>query len=122
MTKRSAEEKTSWRKVEEEICGRLKNNSRLIDADKLIQAFEVEEKQTNDEIRVGDEITCIATLSIGASYPKIVRGVVWKIDDDEYCHILGDYDFIRSKNALVKTGRHFDQIEEVLEQMREDKK
>ena len=52
MTKR----KTSWRKVEEQICGRLKNNSRLIDADKLIQAFEVEEKQTNDEIRVGDEV------------------------------------------------------------------
>ena len=109
MTKR----KTSWRKVEEQICGRLKNNSRLIDADKLIQAFEVEEKQTNDEIRVGDEVR-------GKSEKE--RGVVIECIDQTNFVVLCIDGIARHSyiNEFSKTGHHFDQIEEVLEQMREN--
>lgn len=67
-------------------------------------------KQTDDEIRVGDEV-----------YIKTdgCKGIVWGIEFVEYL-VFGGTSTMYYGEHLEKTGRHFDAIEEVLEQMREN--
>lgn len=78
---------------------------------------EYEEKQTDDEIRVGDEV-----------YIKTdgCKGIVWGIEDVDFENfgeylVFGGTSTMYHGEHLEKTGRHFDQIEEVLKQMQEDK-
>lgn len=79
------------------------------DVEKCIQKIkEYEEKQKqDDEIKVGDEVI----------FPNGKKGIVWLIYGNE-CHTMGDYNRVRPKEYLKRTGRHFDQIAEVLEQLK----
>ena len=79
-----------------------------------IKEYEEKQKQTNDEIKVGDEVTY--------GYDT---GICTKIDHRNNCFYVMWYDgsvgnWYININKFKKTGRHFSQIVEVLEQMRED--
>ena len=66
-----------------------------------------EPMRTDNEIKVGDEVI----------FPNGKKGIVWLIYGNE-CHTMGDYNRVRPKEYLKKTGRHFDQIAEVLKQLK----
>lgn len=73
------------------------------------------EKQTDDEIRVGDEVK--------GKFDK-EHGIVIECDDEQkHFAILCSDGQIRHSyvDDITKTGRHFSQIEDVLAQMKEDK-
>lgn len=73
-----------------------------------------EDKQTDDEIKVGDEVYLIE------GYPRIVTTVFMDSVLGEQVGTItssGNYATYKIKD-IHKTGRHFDQISEVLEQMR----
>lgn len=72
-----------------------------------VKEYEEKQKQDDDEIKVGDEVI----------FPNGKKGIVWLIYGNE-CHTIGDYNRVRPKEYLKRTGRHFDQIAEVLEQMK----
>lgn len=84
--------------------------------EKNIQRIFGTEKQTDDEIRVtvGDEVR--------GEFEK-ERGVVIECRDQTDFVILCIDGVARHSNIndFTKTGRHFDAIEEILEQMQEDK-
>lgn len=66
-----------------------------------------EPMRTDNEIKVGDEVI----------FPNGKKGIVWLIYGNE-CHTMGDYNRVCPKEYLKRTGRHFDQIAEVLEQLK----
>ncbi len=76
---------------------------------------ESEDKQIDDEIRVGDEIE------------NDTRGKAIVLYKEPYglwhcIYSLGAFSLLKERQSLWhKTGRHFDEIEEVLKQLQEDK-
>lgn len=79
-----------------------------------IKEYEENQKQTDDDIKVGDEVT------FGFSSKK---GIVIEIYEDSRAVVLGidGVTIDRAKYFFTKTGRNFPQIAEVLKQMQEDK-
>lgn len=76
-------------------------------------------KKQKDEIHIGDEVEyedCkfIVTAEIGDRYHGIhsSNGDIVSFGEGDYC----------KKDNCKKTGRHFDEVEELLEKMREVKK
>lgn len=71
---------------------------------------EYEEKQeTDDDIKVGDEIKCVNEI-----------GIATRINDDIiYVTIRTGYGCAWSKHRVEKTGRHFQEVAEVLAKMQE---
>ena len=70
-------------------------------------------REEKNEIRVGDEIV----------YRDGIKGVVVGIGDDGQISVLNNkYNApqLLIKDNATKTGRHFDQIEEVLKRMQEE--
>ena len=88
--------------------------SRFSASEVLAKFREYEEEQKKAELKVGDEIEIHAESSI----PKMVVTQI----DNQYISTVdakGDTRCIcKNTNKFVKTGRHFSQIEEVLEQMK----
>lgn len=80
-----------------------------------IKECEEKQRQIDDEIRVGDEIE------------NDIRGKAIVLYKEPYglwhcIYSLGAFSLLKDHQSLWhKTGRHFDQIEEVLKQMQEDK-
>lgn len=81
--------------------------------------FQAEEKlkalEEKNEIKVGDEIV----------YKDGVKGVVVGISNNGQISVLNDKYAVPQlliKNDATKTGKHYDQIEEVLKQMQEETK
>lgn len=89
---------------------------RFRDIEKIVNKYmtESEEKQTDDEFRVGDEVEC----------PQIDgKGIVInKANKDTLLILSANMDGLLriEENKVHKTGKHIDAIEEVLKQMRED--
>lgn len=89
---------------------------RFRDIEKIVNKYmtESEEKQIDDEIRVGDEIE------------NDIRGKAIVLYKEPYglwhcIYSLGAFSLLKEHQSLWhKTGRHFDQIEEVLKRMQED--
>lgn len=82
------------------------------DAIEKIKSYEEQQKKAADEIKVGDEVTY--DNSIGVVTKKANIGVnkyyvLWKDGSSGHCN----------KSNLKKTGRHFPQIQEMLDQMQE---
>lgn len=78
---------------------------------------EYEEKQTDDEIRVGDEVIVNTIIDRNP-------GIITKIDRIAVFVLFSNGEtatFNISDKDIRKTGRHFGQIEEVLKQMQEDR-
>ena len=64
----------------------------------------------DDEICVGDEVYDERTL---------VKSVVWRINERSIFHVdVKGYSWVDDKKFLVKTGRHFDEVEALLKKMR----
>lgn len=78
------------------------------------ELYSNEEKQTDDEIKVGDEVICHDGF-------KSIIIYVWRSGDTTYYQCL-DNDGVNTENDKegkpIKTGRHFPQIAEVLKQMK----
>lgn len=80
-----------------------------------INECEEKRRQIDDEIQVGDEIENDTRGKAIVLYKEPYR--LW------HCiYSLGAFSLLKEHQSLWhKTGRHFDQIEEVLKQMQEDK-
>lgn len=97
----------------------IKNFSVEEVADK-IEEYEEKQKQEDDEIKIGDEIknkwgTRGVVVEIAPQYNgATVYSVLWR-NAERRCLDKSDWD---SYEVWKKTGRHFSQIEEVLEQMK----
>lgn len=79
---------------------------------------EYEEKQKTEDIKVGDEVYIIME-----NYPSIVTCIFSEsgLDNPKAVHITGNGKYaVTPCSQLHKTGRHFDQIAEVLEQLKEE--
>ena len=89
----------------------LEKNSVFEAIDKI---KEYEEEQTDDEIKVGDEVTDGDDTGVCTkiSYENNCLYVMW--------HDGSIGDWYRNIDKFKKTGRHFPQIVEVLEQVRGD--
>lgn len=85
-----------------------------------IKEYEEKQKQEDDEIKIGDEIknkwgTRGVVVEIAPQYNgTTVYSVLWR-NAERRCLDKSDWD---SYEVWKKTGRHFSQIEEVLEQMK----
>lgn len=85
-----------------------------------IKEYEEKQKQEDDEIKIGDEIknkwgTRGVVVEIAPQYNgATVYSVLWR-NAERRCLDKSDWD---SYEVWKKTGRHFSQIEEVLEQMK----
>lgn len=81
-----------------------------------VKEYEEKQKQTDGEIKVGDEIERIKGNK-GRKY------IVTKIIESDYINIIFDDGGVGYVNPIHyrKTGRRFPQIEEVLKQIQEDK-
>lgn len=69
-------------------------------------------KKSKDEIRVGDEVEICGTIGIVTKVPYL---------DEERVHYIAKSGATYCNNAyaeIKKTGRHFDEIEELLKKMR----
>ena len=91
-------------------------NFKMVGVTDNFSASEVIEKirqyeQEKEEIQVGDEV--IAPMGVA---------IVTKITSDRFLfiHADGSYGFDYKKDAPRKTGRHFHEIAEVLQKMKED--
>lgn len=112
--------------IKEEMCDKYCRYRRLWDEELMggtlidvvcedcpmqrLKIKEYEEKQTNDEIRVGDEVILIKPNT---------KSIVRKISGDLY-YLIGE-DIAYYSDELKATGRHFDEIEEILKQKARDK-
>lgn len=93
----------------------MKNNSPS-EAIAKIKEYEEKQKQANDEIKVGDEVIDGEVFNSG-------KGIV-TFASPLLLYVLW-YDGSTGKRKLEdikKTGRHFDQIAEALEQLKEEEK
>ena len=84
------------------------------EAKKVYEEWEKEKK----EIRVGDEV-----IPLDTQYNTMVVTKLWVSEyDDEWVDTIGGdgktYNFL--KISVKKTGRHFDSVEKLLEEMREE--
>ena len=82
-------------------------------AKKVVNDFnkwQEEKKKVEEEIKVGDEVKDLATNNIG-----VVLGA------GERILYITKYDYVYSntRGSLEKTGRHFDEIEQLLDKMKE---
>ena len=81
---------------------------------------EYEDKQKQDTVQVGDEIV----LNGNASHEN-EKAIILAYDGKSYPYNVlmsnGDSEWIKEDAIECKTGRHFDQIAEVLEKMRGEK-
>lgn len=71
-------------------------------------------KKQKDEIRVGDEVEICGTIGIVTRVPYL---------DEERVHYIAKSGTVYCNNSyaeIKKTGRHFDEIEELLKKMREE--
>lgn len=118
-------------KTRKEILGVNPSNDSLTDiinafpaseAISKIKEYEEKAKQANDEIKVGDEVYL---SSLSKDYPRIVLSLY--AEDDglglkaRTMLSSGTID-IKPISEFKKTGRHFDQIAEVLKQLKEGEK
>lgn len=102
-----------FRELKEIFDGRILLSEILVNysatkAMKKIREYE-ESPKADDEIKVGDEVRFANRL-----------GIVTRICDDGYYNILcknGDISVIYKTMIGVKTGRHFDQIEELMKKI-----
>ena len=80
-----------------------------------IKKYEEKQKQTDDEIKVGDEIE-----RIEGNHDR--KYIVTKIIESDYINIIFDDGGVGYVNPIHyrKTGRHFPHIEEMLKQMQEE--
>lgn len=82
-----------------------------------IKEYEEKQKQADNEIKVGDEVYIVME-----NYPSVVTCIFSEngLDSPKAVHITqsGRYT-VTPLSQLHKTGRHFDQIAEVLEQLKE---
>lgn len=82
-----------------------------------IKEYEEKQKQVADEIKVGDEVYIIME-----NYPSVVTCIFSEsgLDNPKAVHITksGKY-AVTPLSQLHKTGKHFDQIAEVLKQLNE---
>lgn len=80
-----------------------------------IKKYEEKQKQTDDEIKVGDEIE-----RIKGNHDR--KYIVTKIIESGYINIIFDDGGVGYVNPIHyrKTGRHFSEIEDVLMQMQKD--
>lgn len=99
------------------IFGDYENRSCILryfsasEAIEKIKEYE-EKKKAEEEIKVGDEVVV---------QHRTFKAVVSGIDGDLCCIVLSNGKTQHTwKSTVRKTGRHFDQIAEVLEQMKED--
>ena len=69
-------------------------------------------KQEKEEIRTGDEVRCMNRVGIVVRIDSMDGGsnVIWEGGATSYIGI----------KDLTKTGRHFDEVEKLLERMREE--
>lgn len=77
-----------------------------------IEAYE--QKQKQDEIKVGDEIIALNGISKPYVVTEVMKNHVFGFDDTGVLRGLSLCD-----TKFKKTGRHFDQIEEVLKALKE---
>lgn len=89
-----------------------------LDVEKCIQKIKEyeEKKKTDSEVKVGDEVYIIMK-----NYPSIVTCVFSEsgLDNPKAVHITGNGKYaVTPLSQLHKTGRHFDCIAEVLEQLK----
>ena len=96
------------------------DNYSALEAITKIKEYEENQKQTDDEIHVGDEIE-----RIDGEYNKGRRYIVTRVttDEDDYINVLfndGEVGYVNPTHygKYKKTGRSFPQIEEVLKQMK----
>lgn len=78
------------------------------------EAWLKDEIKVEDEIKVGDEVTVASVTGIVLCVPK---------GDEERIHYMNDTGHVYCNNAyaeIVKTGRHFPEVAELLEKMRGD--
>lgn len=81
-------------------------------AKKVVNDFnkwQEEKKKAEEEIKVGDEVKDLATNNIG---------VVLSIGERILYVTKFDYVYSNTRGSLEKTGRHFDEIEQLLDKMR----
>lgn len=79
----------------------------------------LEQKQKEDEIRVGDEV-----ILKRENTKAVVCDVTKYTDKQPYSILMGDdgMTVYVNKNDITKTGKHYSQIEEVLKGLRGDEK
>lgn len=87
----------------------LKNFSAQEAIDK-IKAWEEKSGQSDDEIKIGDEVNVL-----GFNAPVVV--IALHDDAVKVMNLYGDTG-VHSKYNITKTGKHLDQISEVFEQLR----
>lgn len=81
------------------------------EAIKKVEEYEEKQKQADDEIKVGDEVVIDDSIGIVTrAFPGAIICYVMRRDGSS-----GEED----RNDCKKTGRHFSQIAEVLEQLKE---
>lgn len=71
-------------------------------------------KKQKDEIRVGDEVEICGTIGIVTRVPYL---------DEERVHYIAKSGTVYCNNSyaeIKKTGRHFDEVEELLRKVKED--
>lgn len=78
-----------------------------------IRVYEERKKQEEDEIKVGDEVVYYNDSEVKFIVTRIKNGYIFGIND------TGEFSN-KNESCWVKTGRHFDEIAEVLKKLRGD--
>ena len=78
------------------------------ESESMIKAYE-EKKKAEEEIKIGDEVKDLATNNIG---------IVLSIGERILYITKFDYVYSNTRGSLEKTGRHFDEVEQLLNKLR----